>query len=289
VYAANFSPEDLNAEVFSARRLPDRIHFRMVRCRSCGLIRSDPTIDRDLLDDLYGKSRQTYDAEVPNLQRTYSRYLDYAVRRLDSADSAHSHKRHLLEIGCGNGFFLEKALGYGFQEVTGIEPSRQAVEKSPARVRDRIIHGMLLPGLLPQEQFDVICMFQVFDHLAAPGAALDECRRSLVAGGGVLCLNHDVAAPSARLLGERSPIIDIEHTYLYSRATICRIFADHGFRLLDVGTAWNLVSLNSLCRLFPLPGSLKRGLLSLLAHAPEISRIGGPLPIGNLYLIAQKA
>lgn len=288
LYAANFSPEDLNPEVFSARRLPDKIHFRIVRCRSCGLVRSDPTIDQDSLAELYGQSSQTYDAEVPNLQRTYLRYLDAAVRLLDNADSSRSHAGHLLEIGCGNGFFLEKALDYGFEQVTGIEPSRQAIEKSPPRVRDSIIQGVLRPGILPEAHFDMICMFQVFDHLSAPGAVLDECHKSLAQGGGILCLNHDVAAPSARLLGERSPIIDIEHTYLYSLATMSRIFSEHGFKPLRVGAAWNLVSLNSLSRLFPLPGNTKSRLLSFLARVPRLGRISRSLPLGNLYLIAQK-
>jgi hypothetical protein len=37
LYSANFSPEDFSPAVFSARRLPDRIHYRLVRCNSCGL------------------------------------------------------------------------------------------------------------------------------------------------------------------------------------------------------------------------------------------------------------
>ena len=45
LYAANFTTNALNPEVFSARRLPDRLHFRLVRCLSCGLVRSDPVAD----------------------------------------------------------------------------------------------------------------------------------------------------------------------------------------------------------------------------------------------------
>ncbi len=44
VYESNFRAADLTSEVFSARRSPDRLHYRIVRCRACGLLRSDPVL-----------------------------------------------------------------------------------------------------------------------------------------------------------------------------------------------------------------------------------------------------
>ncbi len=92
--------------MFSARRLADRIHYGMVRCDACGLVRSDPVPDPALLAALYARSQFTYRDEVPDLQRTYGRYLTrlerWGVR-----------KGALLEIGCGNGCFLEAALAQG--------------------------------------------------------------------------------------------------------------------------------------------------------------------------------
>ncbi len=287
LYAANFSLRDLNPEIFSARRIPDKIHYRIVRCQSCGLVRSDPVIDQETLTGLYTKSTQTYDDEVPNLMESYARYLEKTIRYLNGAGSAELRKRSLLEIGCGNGFFLEKALDYGFENVAGIEPSQQAVEKSSPRLRHKIILDILRPGLLQPEQFDIICMFQVFDHIAAPGIFLDECQKALKQGGVILCLNHDVAALSARLLGERSPIIDIEHTFLYSKSTIRKVFEDSGFKVLEVGSAVNTYSFNYLIQLVPLPKGLKESLLSIF-RSHSFGRIKFSVRLGNLFLIAQK-
>src|SRR5438093_1306535 len=75
LYPANFDPQALNPAVFSARRLPDRIHYRMVKCNVCGLVRSDPMADASLLEQLYHQSTFTYGDEVADLQRTYGRYL----------------------------------------------------------------------------------------------------------------------------------------------------------------------------------------------------------------------
>jgi len=124
------------------------------------------------------------------------------------------------------------------------------------------------PGLFAAEQFNTICMFQVFDHIADPCELLDECFRTLRSGGLVLCLNHNVDAASARAMKERSPIIDVEHTYLYSPSTLRSIFTRHGFMVRRVGAVFNAYTVHSPTRLLPLPTEPKRGLLSLLERSP---------------------
>jgi SAM-dependent methyltransferase len=280
LYPANFDLQALNPAVFSARRLPDRVHYRLMKCKTCGLVRSDPIADPALLAQLYHESTFTYKDEVADLKRTYGRYLakldEYAAR-----------KDTLLEIGCGNGFFLQQALAQGYRSVRGVEPSRAAVSQAAPEVRDSIVCDLMRLGLFAPGEFDVICLFQVFDHVPDPGTLLDACFAALRPGGLVLSINHNITAVSARLLGKRSPIVDIEHTYLYSPATMARIFGAHGFGIRGAGSVRNQYALRYLVRLLPLPAGPKRAALDWLQrHA-----IGGVrlwVPLGNLYLVAQK-
>jgi SAM-dependent methyltransferase len=279
-YGANFDLGDFNPAVFSARRMPDRLHYRMVRCKRCGLLRSDPVADSQMLERLYRQSVQSYDGEISNLRSTYGGYLDLLRPR-------GRPRRALLEIGCGSGFFLEEARLRGYDDVWGIEPSEAAADQAAPGIREHIIRDVLRPGLLGDETFDAICMFQVFDHLADPNEALDVCFRLLRPGGQVLALNHDAGSLSARLLGERSPIIDIEHTYLYDRRSMAAMFAKHGFEVLRTGRAHNRYSLQYLGQLMPLPAGAKKALLELLRKSGRGSlrlRVG----LGNLFLIARR-
>jgi SAM-dependent methyltransferase len=280
LYRANFDLGALNPAVFSARRLPDRVHYRMVKCVHCGLVRSDPVASSHLLARLYDQSAFTYRDEAPDLRHTYRRYLRM-LERLGAKKGA------LLEIGCGNGFFLEEALSEGYRTVRGVEPSRAAIDHADPRVRDRIVCDVMRAGLFGDARFDVVCLFQVFDHVPDPGALLDECLAVLEPGGLVLAINHDVEAVSARLLGEKSPIVDIEHTYLYSPATMSRLFEKHGFEILRSGAARNRYSLHYLFRLFPAPAAFKRAMLAWL-QSRAVGQWRLTLPLGNLYLIARK-
>jgi SAM-dependent methyltransferase len=280
LYPADFDFAAFNPAIYSARRLPDRVHYRIVRCNTCALVRSDPVADPQLLAQLYARSSFDYELEVDDLRRTYGRYLD----RLERFGVC---KGSLLEIGCGNGFFLEEALRLGYSSVHGVEPSRAAIDRAREDIRPNIICDVLRPGLFEPECFDVIAIFQTFDHISDPGALLDECRRLLKPGGLMLCFNHNIAAASAGLLGERSPIIDIEHTYLYSPATISRLFEKHAFQTIETGSARNTYHLYYLTRLVPLPALLKKPLLRLLKDT-RFGSIRLTVPLGNLFIIARK-
>jgi SAM-dependent methyltransferase len=280
LYPANFDLAALNPAVFSPRRMPDRIHYRMVICNACGLVRGDPTAAPEILSRLYRQTTSNYAAEVDLLQRTYG-------QRLAGLANYGVQKGTLLEIGCGTGFLLEEALAQGYAEVRGVEPSVSAVSQASPRVRTNIVCDIMRQGLFEPEQFDVVCLFQVFDHIPDPGTLLDECWRVLKPGGLILCLNHNVQAVSARLLKERSPIVIIQHTYLYSPQTIARLFTAHGFAVCHVRPIRDKFRLRYLAHLAPLPPVLKRILRDGLNRLP-IGRFSLSLPLGNIELVAQK-
>ena len=280
LYPANFKAEDFSPAVFSARRLPDRVHYRMVRCNECGLVRSDPVADPASVAQLYSQSTFDYDSEVENLTITYGTYLS----RLDRFGV---EKGKILEIGCGNGFFLAQAARQGYRGVQGVEPSAAAIQLAPDDIGSKIVCSLMKPGLFANESFDVICLFQVLDHIFDPADLIRTCRQILKPGGFVLCLNHNVEALSAHLMKSSSPIIDIEHTYLFSPATMRRLFFTSGFEVKETGGVKNRYSLSYLLRLMPFPPKFKPWLLKV-ADNIGIGRLSCWVPLGNLYMIAQK-
>jgi 2-polyprenyl-3-methyl-5-hydroxy-6-metoxy-1,4-benzoquinol methylase len=257
-----------------------------VKCNTCDLVRSDPTADPRYISHLYSKSHFDYSSEVTNLMKTYGRYLDKVIK-LNLKNNKSVNELSLLEIGCGNGFFLEVAMKKGFTIVRGIEPSKSAIECASEEIKPLIVCDIMKPGVFPLEQFDVICMFQTLDHIPDPSDLIKNCYSILKPGGFILCFNHNIESLSYNLLKEKSPIIDIEHTFLFSPDTLSKLFINNKFIVESVGSASNTYSIRYLVRLFPLPKKIKGKLLSRL----ENSRFGNitlTFPFGNIFIIAKK-
>ncbi len=281
IYPASLRPEALTPATFSARRLPDRTHHRLVRCRRCGLVRSDPIVDQESMLALYRASTFAYAHELDGLKTTYAKVLRHLSGLVPSREG-------LLDVGCGNGFVLELALDLGWHGVRGVEPSEDAIAHAPARVAHLIEPGFLQRGMFAPESFDAVTLFQVLDHLADPGEVLSEVHRLLRPGGVVLALNHNVDAWSARVLRERSPIFDVEHTYLYSPQTMRRLFSQVGFDVISVKPIRNTYSIGYLVHLAPLPHRLKASLLPRLKRS-KIGQTTLTLPLGNLCLLGRRS
>lgn len=280
LYPATVTDDDFNVGTFSARRRPDRLHYRIVRCQGCGLVRSDPVADPELVASLYRASTFAYGEEIPNLVRTYGRQLARVARRRLPPSA-------LLEIGCGNGFMLAEAQRQGFSSVSGIEPSRDAMEQADPSVRSAITCDVLRPGIVAPASFDVVCLFQVLDHMPDPEGTLDLCRQALKPGGVMLIFNHNVKAVSATVLRDRSPIIDVEHTFLFDRRTLSALCRSRGFEVEQARPAWNWCSVGYLARLLPLPEILKETALRALRRA-RLADVSVFLPLGNLCVVARK-
>jgi SAM-dependent methyltransferase len=280
VYPASFDPADVSPQLFSARRAPDRLHYRMVRNRRTGSLRADPILDERTVASLYERSSVTY-ADVASY--AVDTYMDLA----QWIWAALPDRRGVLEIGCGHGLFLERMARMNFDRVAGVEPSADAVAKADASVRDRIHLGMMKPGLFPPEVFSLVCGFQVLDHLADPNGVLRACWDSLAPGGITYWVCHDIGSPLAKVLGRRCPMVDIEHVVLYNRATMAALFRNNGFEVLRVFGVSNSYPLDYWVHIGPFPGTVKRAIRRGLAWV-GVGRMKIHMNAGNMGIVARK-
>lgn len=280
IYKSRFDKKDFNLHTFSARRLPDNLHFQIVKCNKDNLVRSNPILDPKILANLYRKSQFYYEKEVPNLIKTYLKALNPILKNLPK-------NANILEIGCGNGFLLKALKDLGFKNVYGLEPSKDAVSKAHQTIKQHIKIHTLRKGLYKKGSFDLICFFQVLDHVVNPNEFLKICFDLLSPSGYILSFNHNIDSLSSKLLKDKSPIIDIEHTYLYSSDTLKLLFQKNKFTPLKIYCPANFVSIGHLIRLSPLPKSFKLTLLSLSSLSSILNK-SILLTLGNLCIIAQK-
>lgn len=282
LYEANFKLSDFNEKIFSARRIPDRIHYQIVKCNNDGLVRSNPIISLKTLSKLYVKSSFTYQKELNALSTTYMQAVSGVLQRLKK-------NSFILEIGCGNGFFLHKLIDHGYQNVWGIEPSIDAIKKANGSIRSKITQGLFKKNIFPPKSVDAIFCFQTLDHIPDPNVFLTNCHSALKDGGVLVLFLHNINSVSAQILREKSPIIDIEHTFLYSPTTLQALLEKHHFSHISTKTPYNYVSIRHVLSLLPIKKTFKQKLLTTRSTLIQsILAISLWLPLGNMCIVAEK-
>jgi SAM-dependent methyltransferase len=277
LYARNFRDEDLNADVFSARRVTEHYHYRMVKCRNTGLLFSREILPGDVLEKLYAGSKVTFSAYADIIRKDYWRPLEALQSRIGRGAA--------LEIGCSSGFFLEELRARGFRDVRGCEPSLEAKAIAAPSVREGIHTGFFTDGTYPDGSFDLICSFQTLDHLSDPLDVLAACRRKLKPGGWIYLIVHNADGLQAKVFGEKSPIIDVEHVYLFNPRTLTLAVEKAGFNEPAAFPIRNSYPLEYWAAHAPVP--FKKRILAVMA-ATGLGKIAVPLSLGNIGIVARK-
>ena len=277
---ANVNLDNLDAFAFASRKLPEYMHWRLAECGRCDLLYVDQAPSLDELAALYRDADFDSSIEARLASLTYAQFLRGIVTQLPDLAGA-------ADIGTGDGAFLKELIAAGFRDVVGIEPSSAPIEAADPSVRPLIRHDIFRPGSFPNGSLSLITCFQTIEHLADPLTFCRDAHRALKAGGALFLIGHNRRAFSAKVLGRKSPIFDIEHMQLFSPASARNLLKAAGFTKIDVRPVYNRYPIRYWVRLFPFPTAMKSRLLGFLT-TNSLGRLMVPLPAGNLAAIAYR-
>ena len=280
LYKANFDPQKIDEKTFSARRLPDKLRYQLNECTICGLVFSSPILDFEKINEFYKQSKFTYEEQIPYVGETYSYYLKKFFPNL-------SKDVKILDVGCGNGFFLDKLYKLGIRHTYGIEPSKEAVYKAPKHLKKNIKIDILRENSYPKSYFSIITCFHTLDHVVNPNEFLEIISKRLKENGSVLFIVHNTQGLSVRLFGEKSPIFDIEHIYLFNKKTLTEILRKNGFKKIQVFDVKNKYPLSYWLWMAPLPAKFKNPLMKFLKNS-RLGKIPISFEAGNIGMVAYK-
>lgn len=281
VFQARYDEVGLREFAFASRKTPEFMHFRMVRCSVCDLVYANPAPDPDWLWEQYEDAAFDAADESRHAARTYARLLKEIRSRLPDREAA-------LDIGAGDGAFLEQLVEVGFSRVEGVEPSRAPVLQAKPEIRRLIREGFFDGKDYEANSFSLVTCFQALEHLEDPRNVCAEAYRILEPGGVFCGATHNHRALSARILGARSPIYDIEHLQLFSPRSLVFMLSHIGFERIVIKPLCNAYPLAYWVKLLPLPLRLKRALTGGLESLGLAGRVVH-LWAGNLAVTASKA
>ncbi|MEA2534959.1 MAG: hypothetical protein QOJ93_2770, partial [Actinomycetota bacterium] len=111
-------PAALDGFAFASRKQPEYMHYRLVACGVCDLIYASPAPGPETLAGAYLTAGFDSSEESKWAARTYRSLLRPV---LGSLTIPSGNLGSALDIGAGDGAFLEELLAAGFRHVEGVE------------------------------------------------------------------------------------------------------------------------------------------------------------------------
>lgn len=149
--------------------------------------------------------------------------------------------RTMLDVGCASGAFGLPLRNERGIEIWGIEMNAEIAELAKQRL-DKVFVGdaMEILPTLPDRHFDLVVFNDILEHLPWPERALEEAKRTLAEGGGLLAslpnfrywetFKHVMFHADFRY--EASGVMDRTHLRFYTEKSIRRFFDESGFEIV---------------------------------------------------------
>ena len=133
----------------------------------------------------------------------------------------------LLDIGCGTGFVLAgiAAANPGLRLV-GSDLHHEALDYAQIKFPGAVLLQMDAGNIPYAEEFDVICSFDVLEHINRDDEALKQIHQALKPGGGLM-----ITVPQHPWLWSRADD-DARHLRRYTRQDLCNKLIEKGFRII---------------------------------------------------------
>ena len=253
---------------------------RMVGCAECDLVYVPQPPTENELAAAYHQAEYDSSEEAEDAADAYAQAIQPILAKLPQRESA-------LEIGTGTGVFLKHLKQAGFDVLVGVEPSTAAIDAAHPEQRAWIRQGVFEEGAFAPATFDLICCFMTMEHVPDPSTVARSALKLLRPGGAFVTVTHDRRSIVNRLLGKRSPIIDVEHMQLFSNASLTALLERNGYARINVWAFSNRYALRYWLRLTPMPKWVKAAISRMLSLM-GCDRIKLSVNVGNMMGVGFK-
>ena len=194
----------------------------LVKCLNCNMIFESPRFSEEVILKGYRAAEDMgHDSQYALRVNSFFKALMKMAPCLPRKGAT------VLDIGSAGGAFLEAAKLFGYNPI-GLEPSAYLATRASGRgfdVRQNTIHT----STFEKEQFDMICLWDVLEHLVNPKRDLEIISQYLKPNGILLINFPDIGTFMARLTGRHFWWIISVHLHHFTKKTISKLFHETGY------------------------------------------------------------
>lgn len=201
--------------------------FSIYKCNSCQVAFTFPVIRNSDLGFLYAGQYFSAADELSWAERLYRNdQYRYDFKLFRSLVSRHSK---ILDYGCGNGSRVRYLWSKGYENVEGVDKYKQGGE-----VVDRRLIGCDPLHYYPQEKYDVVTVYHVFEHLPDIKSHISHIRKNLLLPDGLLVVqvpNFDCW--QRRYGGSSWVVLDVpRHYWHFNQKSLTTLLLQQDFKII---------------------------------------------------------
>ena len=238
----------LSSKSYSSRKIPELMHYSYFECVNCRTLFVDDLPSSEFLENSYNKAEFVSRRDSVYAAQTYFEELQH-FKMLQGGK--------LLDIGCSDGAFISIVKSKSAVDVTGVEPSINAINSSDRSVRQNIQHTTL-ESFQEINGYNVVTCFQTIEHVNDLKGLVLKSKELLLDQGHLVFVCHDRLSLVNRILGARSPIFDIEHLQILNKKGVQLLLQINGFVDIRVNAISNKYPISYWLLLAPIPKFLKK-------------------------------
>lgn len=205
--------------------------YFLLRCQACRVFFLAPRPDPGQLARAYGEDYYGEHAEKfrPSwIERTLDLFRQGRAR--DVARQIPAGGR-ILDVGCGNGKFLDFLGRYGSYERYGTELAGNSARRVSRIPGIHLKVGRLAEAGFPPGFFDAVTLFHVFEHLPDPAATLTLIDQILKPGGLLVFSFPNVTSLQSRLFkGDWLHLDPPRHLFFFDPDDFIQLMRQRGYR-----------------------------------------------------------
>lgn len=218
--------------------------FHMVQCDDCGLHYLNPRPDISALSIIYPKNYHAYNIRTPAVKaekkpfvirlrhKIYSKRFKPVLKYLN-----HLKKIDMLDVGCGDGWQLDlyKQLAPNRINTFGVEIREEACKVAES-YGHKTYCGLFESLDFKGQQFDLINLSQVIEHVADPKEFMQHIFKVLKPGGILALETPNTNSLDAKLFRARfwGAYHFPRHWTLYNPSSIKQLGQSTGFELREL-------------------------------------------------------
>jgi 2-polyprenyl-3-methyl-5-hydroxy-6-metoxy-1,4-benzoquinol methylase len=221
--------------------------YKIHRCLQCNMIYLNPRPVEEKSGQFYEHADYLPFASIASSPSLFARIYElvrranlrwkrrivteFLQRNTGQRTPSNEQQATLLDVGCGTGEFLVEMKTAGWQ-VEGLERDERAARWATEHYQIPATVGRVEQLADSTQQYDLITMWHVLEHLYHPGAALEILARRLRKGGCLLIAVPNIAGVDARVYKSNWVALDApRHVNHFSLETLGRLTSKHGLTL----------------------------------------------------------